>query len=591
MAKSRKNVIQQLMKLGLDRSLANQSYTAFGFDAPGRIKHDPYLLLLLNERSNWQQIDQLAAHLGIDESSEERIIGAIRHSLRSAAMEGHVYLPLNELHQRLGWFLRFEDEHANEKALVEMHQQCEIFLLDSQENDDHPVYLNSLHKAESDIARYLAELSISSSKMALTAPKPDEMQQVEIEIGIRLATAQYEAVSASLENKIVIITGGPGTGKTTIIRGVLHLWEQKGARILLAAPTGRAAKRLAESTGRKKACTIHRLLEYSPDAQAFGRNAARKLKADLLVVDEASMIDTELMASLLEALPASCHLLLVGDVDQLPSVGPGFVLHNLIESGYFKTIRLTDIYRQQKGSLIAVNALKINMGELPAIEGAGVEEGQDFFFIVKPDIMKTRDAILEMVTERIPNQFNLHPKVDIQVLCPMIKKDIGVEIMNTILQNKLNPAENRFKAPFYTLAIGDKIMQTKNDYNKNVFNGDIGFVHSINSKDKKVTVNFDGREIPYTFHELENTTLAYAVTVHKSQGSEYPAIVMPLVTQHFPMLQRNLLYTAVSRGKQLVVLVGSRRALDIAVNNNKIRTRFTGLQQMLHRAFKKAKKK
>ncbi len=591
MAKSKKTVVDQLMHLGLERPLAYQAYTAFGFDAPSEIRRNPYQLLLLNERSNWQEIDRLARRLDFDESSEERIAGAIHHSLRSSTLDGHVYLPKDELCRKMGWFLGFFDDDAYESALQDMINRREIFLIEMDDFGNQAIYLHTLYKAESDIAQHLAELSTAGSHITLKTPTPKEMQQVEIELGIRLATAQYEAISASLENKLIIITGGPGTGKTTIIRGVLHLWEQKGTRIMLAAPTGRAAKRLAESTGRRRACTIHRLLEYNPDAQAFGRNAAKKLKADLLVIDEASMIDTELMAALLEALRPSCHLLLVGDVDQLPAVGPGFVLHDLIESGQFKTIRLTDIYRQQEGSLISLNAHKINDGEMPELEGVGVGEGQDFFFIAKPDALRTREAILEMVTDRIPKQFDFDPKIDVQVLCPMIKKDVGVEMMNAVLQEKLNPSASRFKAPFYSLSIGDKIMQTKNDYSKEVFNGDIGFVNRINVSDEMVTIDFEGRDVHYFRQELENTTLAYAVTVHKSQGSEYPAIVMPLVTQHFPMLQRNLLYTAVSRGKQLVVLIGSHRALETAVRNNRIRMRFTGLKRLLQQAFAKTEKK
>ncbi len=591
MAKSKKTIIDDLVKLGLSRTLANRSYTKFGYDAVSEVHQNPYQLLLLDERSKWQDVDRMAHQLGFDEMSQERVTGSIHYSLRSASSDGHVFLPKNELYRRMGWFLGYYDDETNETAMEEMLNRREIFVLDLDEFGNQSVYSHSLYRAEYEIAHHLADLSNASSRMALTKPTEEEMKQVEEELKIKLAPAQYEAISASLENKLVIITGGPGTGKTTIIRGVLHLWEQRGARILLTAPTGRAAKRLAESTGRRRACTIHRLLEYNPEAQQFGRNAGRKLKGDLLVVDEASMIDTELMASLLEALKSSCHLLIVGDVDQLPSVGPGFVLHDLIESGYFKTIHLSEIYRQQKGSLISLNAHKINTGEMPDIDGLGVDEGQDFFFITKPDALRTREAILEMVTDRIPNQFGFDPKVDVQILCPMIKKDVGVELMNAVLQERLNPSTSRFQAPFYQLSIGDKIMQTKNDYSKDVFNGDIGFVNQIDVKEETVIINFDGRDVHYMKQELENTSLAYAVTVHKSQGSEYPAIVMPLVTQHYPMLQRNLLYTAVSRGKQLVVLVGSRRALETAIRNNKIRTRYTGLKRMLDFAFQSAKKK
>jgi len=586
-APTKKQILGNLIRLGIPPASANRVYEILGAGAVSEIRQDPYLLARMKERMAWREIDQLAASLGFNEQSPERAAGAVRHILHSAMSDGHVFLPRSEILRHAAGYLGFEDEAGIDNAVSALRQRREVVASEPYADDDPAVYLHFLYKAEYGIAERLHHLARSSSAMVLRSPTPEEMQQVERELQLSLAQAQQEAVFASLEHKMVIITGGPGTGKTTIIRGALHLWEQRGARILLAAPTGRAAKRLSESTGRP-AATLHRTLEYNPDAGGFGRNAVRPLRVDCMVVDEVSMIDTELMATLLEALPPSCHLLLVGDVDQLPAVGPGLVLHDLIECECFKTIRLTEIHRQQTGSLIPLNAQRINRGLTPEMEGGGVEEGQDFFFIQNNSDRQTREVILEMVTNRIPRQFGFDPKTDIQVLCPMIKKEAGVEIMNESLQQALNASAPRFKTPLYSLAIGDKVMQTKNDYKKDVFNGDIGLVSDIDEKEKAVFLLFEGRTVRYEWRELENTALAYAITVHKSQGSEYPAVVLPLVTAHFPMLQRNLLYTAVSRGKRLVVLVGSRRALEIAVHNNKIRMRYTLLSRRLQQAFRTA---
>jgi exodeoxyribonuclease V alpha subunit len=581
-ARNKRGVIKQLEEAGISRSLAERCYYRYGFDASAKIHEDPYLLLTLQERMTWQQVDPIALSMGITLDSPIRVQGAVRCALANALNDGHMFLPDNDLNRMVSRYISNDDEMETRRACEELTGKRDVAVSDI--DGIQAVYLRRMFAAELTVAELLTQLYHSVSSMALVRPTKDEMGDVEESIGKTLAKEQYNAIQASLEHKMVIITGGPGTGKTTIIRGVIDLWNKKHARIKLLAPTGRAARRLSESTG-EKASTIHRALEYDQNTQSFRRNARRPLKLDLLVVDEASMVDTELMATLLEALPPSCHILIVGDVDQLPSVGAGNVLHDLIESELFKTVRLTEIYRQTEGSLISVNAKRINEGELPELDGAGLEQGQDFFFIqkIKPNDMQ--DAVVEMVTERIPKQFGLDTKRDIQVLTPMLKRGVGVDLLNNELQQRLNPATTRFKAPFYTFNIGDKIMQTKNDYDKDVFNGDIGFVVSADQKKGVVTCDFEGRMVEYEWYELENTSLAYAMTVHKSQGSEYPAVVMPLDLQHGIMLQRNLLYTAVSRGKQLVVLIGNKNALEKAVRNNKIRTRYTGLKTLLQQSF------
>ncbi|MDP8245972.1 MAG: AAA family ATPase [Candidatus Hinthialibacter antarcticus] len=579
---SKKKIIQGLIDLGASPSLAYQAYAYFGDQAIIQIQNDPYQLLRVNERSAWETAEKLAYKNGMEEENPFRVAGAIRRLFSMAANDGHIFLPMEELQTRLMRLIGFGDESDFFSVLDELSDLGEIERPSDMSEIGDPVYSKTLHQAEAQTAELLAKTLKAPSRVGLSGPDDGELDIVENDLEIELAPAQREAVAASVEDKIVIITGGPGTGKTTIIRGALHLWSHRGARILLAAPTGRAAKRLAESTG-QSASTIHRMLEYTHDAQRFNRNRARPLKCDLLVIDEASMIDIELMSNLLEALPLHTHLIFVGDVDQLPAVGPGLVLHDLIESECFRTICLKEIFRQQEGSLISVNAQKINRGEMPELDGLGLDSGQDFFFIPRPQPQRAQDTVVEMATQRIPNQFGLNPKTDIQILCPMIKKAVGVEMMNQMLQEQINPSSSRIDLSSFGVAVGEKLMQTKNDYTKDVFNGDIGFVTDINTTKKMVTIDYEGRDVLYHWSELINTTLAYAMTVHKSQGSEFPAVIIPILRAHYPMLQRNLLYTAVSRGKALVVLVGDPSALEIAVRNNKIRRRYTALKQRLNR--------
>ncbi len=577
---SKRKVIQQLIDLGLSPALAFQAYGFFGDQAIIQVQNDPYQLLRVNDKSAWETAEKLAYKHGMQETDSLRVAGAIRRVFTLSANDGHIFLPMRELQSGLMRLVGFGDEGDFFQVLDELHEMGEIERPGDLNELGDPVYSTSLHHAETQTAEKLAKILNAPSRVGLSGPDEGELDIVEADLNIDLAPAQRTAIAASVQDKIVIITGGPGTGKTTIIRGALHLWSHRGARILLAAPTGRAAKRLGESTG-QSASTIHRLLEYNHEKQRFNRNRARQLKCDLLVIDEASMVDIELMSHLLEALPLHTHLIFVGDVDQLPAVGPGLVLHDLIESECFRTICLKEIFRQQEGSLISINAQRINRGEIPEMDGLGLESGQDFFFVPRPQPQRAQDAVVEMATQRIPTQFGFDPKTDIQVLCPMIKKAVGVETMNQMLQNQLNPSSSRIELAAYGLSIGEKIMQTKNDYTKDVFNGDIGFVSDINTTKKTATINFQDRDVLYHWTELVHTTLAYAMTVHKSQGSEFPAVIIPILRAHYPMLQRNLLYTAVSRGKALVVLIGDPSALEIAVRNNKIRKRYTALKQRL----------
>ncbi len=593
MHKPKRNVVAELKKLGLSDDLVFAAYAAFGRKAVGEITRNPYSLVAKYEEDiDWKALDRFAAKQGFENTGIERLAGGVLYAMRRAAASGHVYYPRIPLLTDSARILGIEDliliqnglESLRENGLVIQEQP-----LDPQEGRGDWVYLMNLHSAESGIAHYMALLAHSLSRTHRRKTQEINFEEIEQSLGIHLAEAQREAIRLSMDDKILVITGGPGTGKTTILKATVTLWAKIGKRIKLAAPTGRAAKRLSESTERE-ASTIHRLLEYNPEQRTFNRNGYRPLKVDLMVVDEASMIDTTLMAALLEALPPSAHLLLVGDVDQLPSVGPGFVLRDIIRSGLVSVIALSEIFRQRPGSLISDNAARINRGESPVLDSGGVEEGQDFFFIRKPDLESTLETVVEMVTRRIPEQFGFTPMDDIQVLAPMIKGHVGIENLNIVLQRELNPDKNGVEQFGYRICPGDKVMQIRNDYDKDVFNGDIGVVTHVKSDPVSVEVDFGDKRTAYDHRDLSDLTLAYAITIHKSQGSEYPAVVIPLVTKHFPLLQRNVLYTAVSRGRNLVVLVGTARAMGIAIANNEIRARYTGLTQRLIQVWEKRRR-
>jgi exodeoxyribonuclease V alpha subunit len=401
---------------------------------------------------------------------------------------------------------------------------------------------------------------------------------VEGKTGLTLAESQRAAVRLALASKVLVITGGPGVGKTTLVNSILKVVAAKGPEIALCAPTGRAAKRLAESTGRD-ATTIHRLLEADPKEGGFKRTDLHPLDCDLLVVDETSMVDVPLMRALLKALPGSAALLLVGDVDQLPSVGPGQVLADTITSGAVPVVRLTGVFRQAAGSRIVTNAHLINRGKMPDLTS---HESSDFYWVEAADPETGVEKLLTVVRERIPHRFGLNPVRDVQVLCPMNRGGLGARSLNIELQRALNPpGEVRVERFGWTFCPGDKVMQATNDHQREVYNGDLGIVRRIDLEEGELAVDFEGREIAYGFGELDELVLAYATTVHKSQGSEYPAVVIPVTTQHYPMLQRNLVYTAVTRGKRLVVLVGQRKALSIAVRGQQIRRRWSKLKEWL----------
>jgi exodeoxyribonuclease V alpha subunit len=448
--------------------------------------------------------------------------------------------------------------------------------------DSELLYLKYLHAAEVGVARSMHHLRIGPHPI----PKIDAAKAVawaEEKMRIAFAPTQSEAVAAACTEKLLVVTGGPGTGKTTIVRAILDIFAAKGQRVLLGAPTGRAAKRLAESTGRE-AKTIHRLLEFDPAIGTFRRSGDHPLDADLVVIDEVSMVDVVLMNQLLRAVPATACVVFVGDVDQLPSVGAGAVLTDVIASNAVRVARLTEVHRQARDSYIVRAAHAVNRGGEP--ESAPAGRG-DFYVVEADDPPTVLDRILFMVKDRIPARFDLDPVRDVQVLSPMNKSELGVANLNAKLQEALNPpGPGKKEAPRsgVTFRVGDKVIQTRNNYRREVFNGDVGFVTIVESVDQVLVVSFDGRAVDYEFSDLDELALAYCVSIHKSQGSEYPAVVIPVHTQHFVMLQRNLLYTGITRGRKLVVLVGSRKAVWIAVNRAETKHRFSLLRERLQRA-------
>ena len=446
------------------------------------------------------------------------------------------------------------------------------------------LYLTALHRAEVGLAQ-------SVHRIASATPHPMPVIDVEKAIGwiegklaIKLATLQQEAIRQAAQQKMLVITGGPGVGKTTLVRSILEIFQAKKMKCVLAAPTGRAAKRMAETTG-QTAKTIHRLLEFDPATGDFKKNQQHPLTGDLFVLDEVSMVDVVLGHQFLRAVPSNACVILVGDVDQLPSVGPGSVLADLISSGVVPVVRLTEIFRQAAESEIVTAAYAINQGRMPNLK-APDESLSDFYFIEAQEPEAIQDLIVRLVKERIPARFRFTPKTDIQVLTPMNRSVLGARNLNQVLQTALNPGDSGPEVQRFgwTFRLGDRVIQTENDYNRDVFNGDLGVIESINRIEQEMVVNFEGRQVQYDFGDLDEIALAYVLSIHKSQGSEFPCVVIPLHTQHYMMLQRNLLYTAVTRGKKLVVLVGTKKALGMAVRRQDTARRFTALRKRLQEA-------
>jgi exodeoxyribonuclease V alpha subunit len=543
------------------------------------VKGNPYRLAHDIHGIGFITADKIAQNIGIDPKSLIRAKAGVIYVLNELTDEGHVYYPENDLIRKAKEILKV-DEEIVAKAITELSGEKEIFIEDINVGEVHKaVYLAPFYVAETGIAQWLRRLKESPSNIRPIHPEK-AIEWVQQKLNIELAEKQKEAITLAATSKVLVITGGPGTGKTTIITAILRIFQQLKIRIFLAAPTGRAAKRMSETTS-WEAKTIHRLLEYSPQKGGFKKDQDDPLEADVVIIDEASMVDTLLMYHLLKAILPHAHLILVGDVDQLPSVGPGNVLKDIIDSGVFTAVRLTEIFRQAQESMIIVNAHKVNQGDFPLLKDPERREPSDFYFIQEEDPEKILGQVITLCAERIPNRFGFHPIKDIQVLTPMHKGVIGAINLNIELQKTLNSNQQGITHESRTFKLGDKVMQTTNNYDKEVFNGDIGWVSKIDQENREITIDFDGRLITYDYSDLDEVVLAYAISVHKSQGSEYPAVVLPVTTQHYMLLQRNLIYTGITRAKKLVVLIGTKKALAIAIRNNKPQLRFTHLSGRL----------
>ena len=568
-----RNIMVFLHSHGVSTSRAVRIFKTYGEDAIEMVRSDPYRLAKDIHGIGFKTADQIAQKIGIPVDSLIRACAGLSHVLVEATGNGHCALPLDLLKDEARKLLLVDDKIVTE-ALERTVASND--LVKETIDGEELIFLPHLKRAEEIIAGRIKRLAGSPSAF----PAIDFEKAVlwcQQKTGKELAPSQRDALKLALSSRVLVITGGPGVGKTTLVNTILLILRAKKVRCLLCAPTGRAAKRLSEATG-VEAKTIHRLLEVQPATGRFGRNEANPLDCDSLTVDEVSMTDVVLMANVLRALPSNASLLLVGDIDQLPSVGPGMVLRHLIESKVVPVVRLTEVFRQAAHSRIITNAHRINQGRLPEIPSKGI--ASDFFFIEREEPDQIAATLAEMVKTRIPSKFRLNPIRDIQVLCPMNRGSLGVRELNVRLQNEMNPA--RTDEPFverfgWQFRPGDKVIQTENDYDKDVFNGDIGQVVKIDPVEHEVTIRFDQRELVYDFGELDEVSLAYAITIHKSQGSEFPAVVIPLAMQHYMLLQRNLVYTGITRGKKLVVLIGQRKALAMAVKNDRTENRFSGL--------------
>ncbi|MFP3871156.1 MAG: ATP-dependent RecD-like DNA helicase, partial [Syntrophobacteria bacterium] len=547
------------------------------------VRENPYRLATDIFGIGFVTADRIAEKLGFARDSEIRAEAGIVYVLNQLADEGHVYYPYEPLVEKCQEILQIDREVVvNACGTLTLGKKIVIEDLNHDlmefTRNNKAVYLAKLHLCETSVAARLKTL-INAPKSIRPIDTKRALEWVQRQLEITLAERQIEAVRCSVSDKVLIITGGPGTGKTTIINAVLRIFTKIGVSIMLAAPTGRAAKKMSEATG-QEAKTIHRMLEYSLQKGGFQKDDDNPLKCDLLIVDEASMIDTILMHHLLKAVPPTATFILVGDVNQLPSVGPGNVLKDIIASGAVQVVELNEIFRQARESSIIVNAHRINNGLMPSVKPSS-ERLDDFYFLEKEDPEQVLKTILNLVGERIPERFGLDALDDIQVLTPMHRGVVGAGNLNTELQNLLNPTEDAVVRGGRNFRVNDRVMQVRNNYDKEVFNGDIGRIDRIDPESQEAVITFDGREVSYDYPDLDEIILAYAVSVHKSQGSEYPAVIIPVVTQHYVLLQRNLIYTAVTRGRKLVVMVGTRKALSIGIKNDKTQRRYTCLRSRL----------
>jgi exodeoxyribonuclease V alpha subunit len=562
-----------LQSHGVSCAYAIKIFKQYGDRCLAVVRENPFRLATDIFGIGFVTADRIAEKLGFEKDAPVRIEAGILYVLHQLADDGHVYYPETQLIAKTAEILR--TEFVGLVGALEVLGKRDQIVVETLPDGSRAVYLAKFHRCETRIAQRLRTL-IGTPRQVSLVDVADDLAWVQGHLSIRLADMQVQAVKSALESKVMVITGGPGTGKTTIINAILKIASRRNASVRLAAPTGRAAKRMSEATGHE-AKTIHRLLAFSMARGGFQKTENNPLSCELLIIDEASMIDILLMHHLLKAVPPSATLILVGDVNQLPSVGPGSVLKDIIDSQAVVTVRLNKIFRQAERSRIIINAHRINSGKMPVTDNA--TDG-DFFFIQRETPEDALSTICTIVGERLP-RLGFDPVNDIQVLTPMHRGLLGAGNLNRQLQEVLNPGEDHLVRGDRRFRLHDKVMQIRNNYDKDVFNGDIGRITAITADLQQLIVDFDDRAVVYEFSDLDEIFLAYAVSVHKAQGSEYPAVVMPVMTQHYVLLQRNLIYTAVTRGRRMVVLVGTRRALAIGVNTLKTQKRFTRLDERL----------
>lgn len=570
-----REILAFLHSYGVSASLAQRIFKRFGEQSIAKITENPYCLAQEIDGIGFKTADSIAKNIGISPDSLTRSRAAVTWLLSEQMARGHVAYPREKLVKEVVGLLTIPEERVVEAIAAEKNEKK---VVEETIGDVPCLYLEWLARAEKEVARRLKGLLRQRVPWG-TLSMDRALEWAEDRLSIALDNHQKKAIRLALESKVLVITGGPGTGKTTITRAIVNILRKKRVAMDLCCPTGRAAKRLSECTG-FDARTIHRLLEYAGYGARFSRNEENPLDCDLLIVDEASMVDLLLMRNLLRALPDKAALLFVGDVDQLPSVGPGSVLRSMIDSGVMPVVRLSQVFRQAAESEIIVSAHRINQGVMPNLSRSNPKT--DFYFVESGDSQRTISILKRIVSERIPSRFFLDPMSEIQVLSPMNRGALGTKCLNAELQALLNPRpQPTIERQGQRFAVRDKVMVNANDYDKEVFNGDIGSICGINCDDETLAVDFDGRIVKFEFSELDILTLAYAITIHKSQGSEYPAVVIPIAMEHFIMLRRNLLYTAVTRGRRLVVLVGEKRALEVAIGTTGESHRWTNLSYQL----------
>ncbi|MBS5020754.1 MAG: ATP-dependent RecD-like DNA helicase [Alistipes sp.] len=562
-----KNVMLFLQGYGVSTAYAAKIYREYGKESIEKVRENPYRLADDIWGIGFKTADGIAGKMGYEKEDPRRCRSGILYTLGQLSDEGHVYAGEEQLVKTAGELLEAGEAPIRE-VLTQMIQAEDLIL------DGKAIYLPPFYHAECGTARRLRDLAVPAGRSLFDTPF--DPSTLTAETGITYDEVQVAAIRQAVTSKVMVLTGGPGTGKTTTTQGIIAALQKAGLRVLLAAPTGRAAKRMSEATG-MEAKTIHRLLEYNPQ-DGYKRNDENPLEGDALIVDECSMIDILLMNNLLKAVPSGMRIVLVGDIDQLPSVGAGNVLRDIIDSQHIPVVRLTRIFRQAQKSRIVMSAHAINQGKSPDTSNG---RDTDFFFMKEDDPERAAETVVRLVKERLPRAYRESPE-RIQVLTPMQRGIVGAANLNLALQEALNPSGPSLNRGGYTYRQGDRVMQIRNNYDKDVFNGDSGYIREVDTEDRTLTVDFDGKTVEYDVTELDELTLAYATTIHKAQGSEYPIVVMPLLMTHFVMLQRNLIYTGITRAKKICVLIGATKALAYAIRNMAVLKRNTRLRERLN---------